>query len=62
MPDMVEATKIAVLNYLKSVFGKECNTLFTETQYLQELLKAVTRSISGNKSIKVAPEMQMGDD
>lgn len=55
--DMVEATKIAVLKYLKSVFGKECKTLFTQEQYLKELLQAVIASISGNKSIKVAPEM-----
>lgn len=56
--DMVEATKIAVLKYLKSVFGKECKTLFTEEKYLQELLKAVIDSISGKKSVKVAPEVQ----
>ena len=56
--DMVEATKIAVLKYLKSVFGEECRTLFTQEQYLQELLKAVLGSISGNKSVKVAPELQ----
>jgi V/A-type H+-transporting ATPase subunit E len=56
--DMVEATKISVLKYLKSVFGKECETLFTESQYLQELLKAVVDSISGKKSVKVAPEVQ----
>lgn len=55
--DMVEATKIAVLNYLKSVFGKECKTLFTQEQYLKELLQAVLSSIAGNKSVKVAPEM-----
>lgn len=56
--DMVEATKIAVLKYLKSVFGKECRTLFTQEQYLKELLKAVLGSISGKKSVKVAPEIQ----
>lgn len=56
--DMVEATKIAVLKYLKSVFGKECKTLFTEGKYAQELLKAVIDSISGKKSIKVSPEVQ----
>ena len=55
--DMVEATKIAVLKYLKSVFGKECQTLFKQEQYLKELLKAVLASVSGNKSVKVAPEM-----
>ena len=56
--DMVEATKISVLNYLKSVFGEECKSLFKQEQYLQELLKAVLASISGDKSVKVAPEMQ----
>jgi V/A-type H+-transporting ATPase subunit E len=55
--DMVEATKIAVLKYLKSVFGRECKTLFTQEQYLRELLRAVLASVSGNKSVKVAPEM-----
>lgn len=55
--DMVEATKISVLKYMKSVFGKECETLFTEGKYLQELLKAVIASISGEKSVKVAPEV-----
>lgn len=55
--DMVEATKIALLNYLKSVFGEECRSLFTEERYLKELLKAVLESISGNKSVKVSPEM-----
>lgn len=55
--DMVEATKIAVLKYLESVFGKECKTLFTQEQYLKELLEAVVGSISGNKSVKIAPEM-----
>jgi V/A-type H+-transporting ATPase subunit E len=55
--DMVEATKIAVLKYLKSVFGRECKTLFTQEEYLRELLRAVLASVSGNKSVKVAPEM-----
>ena len=56
--DMVEATKVAVLHHLKSVFGEECKTLFTKEQYLQELLKAVIESISGKKVVKVAPELQ----
>ncbi len=55
--DMVEATKIAVLKYMKSIFGNECKTLFTQEQYLKELLKAVLATISGNKSLTVAPEM-----
>ena len=55
--DMVEATKIAMLKYLKSVFGEECKNLFTQEQYLKELLNAVIKSISGNKSIEIAPEL-----
>uniref|UniRef100_UPI0025F55FF5 hypothetical protein n=1 Tax=uncultured Draconibacterium sp. TaxID=1573823 RepID=UPI0025F55FF5 len=56
--DMIEATKIAILKHLKSVFGKECKTLFSQEEYLKELLKVVIDSISGKKSIKVPPEMQ----
>lgn len=56
--DMIEATKIAILNHLKLVFGKECKTLFRQEEYLKELLKAVIDSISGKKSIKVPPELQ----
>lgn len=55
--DMVESTKIAVLKHLKQVFGEECKNLFTQEQYLKELLQAVVASISGNKSVEVAPEM-----
>lgn len=56
--DMVEATKIALLKHLKMVFGKECKTLFSQEEYLKELLKVVIDSISGKKSIKVPPELQ----
>ncbi|MCK3684528.1 hypothetical protein [Maribellus sp. YY47] len=56
--DMVEATKISLLNHLKKVFGKECKTLFRQEEYLKELLKVVIESISGKKSIKVPPELQ----
>lgn len=56
--DMIEATKIAILNHLKLVFGKECETLFQKEEYLKELLKIVIDSISGKKSIKVPPELQ----
>lgn len=55
--DMVEATKISMLKYLKAVFGKECKTLFNREQYLQELLKVVLDSVEGKKTVKVAPEM-----
>ncbi|QIA09093.1 hypothetical protein [Draconibacterium halophilum] len=55
--DMIEATKIALLNHLQMVFGKECKTLFEQEKYLKELLKVVIDSISGKKSIKVPPEL-----
>ena len=55
--DMVEATKISVFKYMKSVFGKECKTLFKQEEYLEQLLKAVIDSVSGKKSVKLAPEM-----
>lgn len=56
--DMVEATKIAILDYLKSVFGKECDNLFTQKQYLQELVNLVIESVPGNKTVNVSPELQ----
>ncbi|PCH66477.1 MAG: hypothetical protein COC06_01580 [Bacteroidales bacterium] len=56
--DMVEATKIAMLQYLKLVFREQCESLFTQKQYLQELTKAVVESISGNKIVAVPAEMQ----
>ncbi|WP_321288856.1 hypothetical protein [uncultured Sunxiuqinia sp.] len=58
--DMVEATKIAVLQNLKSVFGKECDTIFTQEQYLKELLTAVIGDISGNKEVKIPAETVKG--
>jgi len=56
--DMVEATKIAVLNHLQSVFGKECKTLFLREEYLKELLKVVVSTISGEKTVAVPPDLQ----
>ena len=56
--DMIEATKIAILKHLKVVFGNECKALFKQEDYLKELLKVVIDSISGKKTIKVAPELQ----
>ena len=55
--DMVEATKISILNHLKTVFGKQCDTLFRQEEYLKELLKVVIDSIPGKKSIKISPEL-----
>ncbi len=56
--DMVEATKIAMLDSLKLVFGKQCESLFTQKQYLQQLTKAVLESIPGNKTVNISQEMQ----
>ncbi|TKG92857.1 hypothetical protein EYV94_17955 [Puteibacter caeruleilacunae] len=56
--DMVEATKVSVLNYMKSVFGVQCDNLFRQEQYLQELLKVVVETISGNKTVKVPAELE----
>lgn len=51
--DMVEATKISVLELLQSIFGKQAESLFTQEQYLGELLKVVVESISGKKTVSV---------
>jgi len=52
--DMIEATRMAVLNYLKSVFTSQSEKLFTQEQYTKELLKAVIQAIPGDKTVKVA--------
>lgn len=53
--DMVEATKIAISNHLKNVFGKQCDSLFNKEDYLKELLKVVLNTIEGNKTVEVSP-------
>ncbi len=55
--DMVEATKIAMIDSLKSVFGEKCESLFTEKQYLKELVKVVVESISGEKTISIPKDL-----
>jgi len=55
--DMVEATKIAVSNQLKSAFGTHCETLITKDEYLKELLKVVLVKIEGNKTVEVPAEL-----
>jgi V/A-type H+-transporting ATPase subunit E len=55
--DVIEATKISILNKLKAAFGNQCEKLFTEEQYAKELLKAVIKSIEGDKKIEVAPDL-----
>lgn len=55
--DMVEATKIALLNHLKSIFGKQAEALFTQEKYLGELLKVVVDSVSGKKTVSVSQDI-----
>lgn len=54
--DMLEATKVAVLKYMESIFGDLSESLFTQEQYLQELTKAVVASIEGNKTVSIPAE------
>ncbi|TRX71964.1 hypothetical protein [Carboxylicivirga sp. M1479] len=58
--DMIEATKVAVLKYMESIFGKLSESLFTQDQYLEELTKAVVSSIEGNKNVSVPPATLKG--
>ncbi|MBU1013133.1 MAG: hypothetical protein KKG99_09000 [Bacteroidetes bacterium] len=53
--DMVEATKIAITKHLKVVFGKQCESLINQEEYLKELLKVVLETIPGNKTVEVSP-------
>ncbi len=54
--DVVEATRMAVLAYLKDVFRTQSEQLFTQDQYLKELLKAVVMAIPGDKTVTVPNE------
>jgi V/A-type H+-transporting ATPase subunit E len=51
--DMVEATKIAILDHLQLIFGNQAECLFSREQYLEELVKVVVESVSGNKTVSV---------
>jgi len=51
--DMLEATRTAVMDYLKSVFSDQCENLFTQKQYLEKLLKLILEAIPGNKTVEV---------
>jgi V/A-type H+-transporting ATPase subunit E len=55
--DMIEASKMAVLQYFKSVFGKQCDNLFTQKQYLEEILKVVVETIPGNKTVTLPAKL-----
>jgi len=58
--DMVEATRMSVLKYLKSVFAKQAEALFTQEQYTKELLKVVMEAIPGDKTVTVADDVLRG--
>ncbi len=51
--DMLVATRVAVLQYLKSVFGEQCESLFKQEQYFKELLMAAVDAILGDKKVSV---------
>jgi V/A-type H+/Na+-transporting ATPase subunit E len=55
--DLVEATKVAIINRLKGTFGKETEKLFTQEQYVAELLKVVLEAIPGKKQVEIAAPM-----
>ncbi len=58
--DMLEATKVAVLKYMESIFGNLSESLFTQEKYLEELTKAVVASIEGSKKVEVPAETLKG--
>jgi V/A-type H+/Na+-transporting ATPase subunit E len=51
--DVIEATKITILNKLKETFRKQGEHLLTQEEYLKELLKVVTQMLPGKKTIEV---------
>jgi V/A-type H+-transporting ATPase subunit E len=58
--DMVEATRLSVLQYLKSVFGKQTESLYNNEQYSKELLKVVMDAIPGDKTVTVPDDVLKG--
>lgn len=58
--DVVEATRMSILKYMKSVFRKESEALFTQERYTQELLKTVLDTIPGDKTVTVADDVLKG--
>lgn len=55
--DMIEATKIAITKHLKKIFGKQCESIITQEEYLKALLKVVIETIPGNKTVQVPPQL-----
>jgi len=52
--DVIEATKLAILDKLKQAFRKQSDALLTQEQYLQEILKIVAEILPGKKQAEVA--------
>ncbi|NBC83766.1 MAG: hypothetical protein GVY19_10335 [Bacteroidetes bacterium] len=55
--DVIEATKIAILEKLKETFRTHSDNLFTQEQYLKELLKVVADMLPGEKSVEVSKSL-----
>jgi V/A-type H+-transporting ATPase subunit E len=55
--DLIEATKISLIDHLKDAFGNECKQLFAQEEYLKVLLEKVLEQISGKKSVEVPSEL-----
>jgi V/A-type H+-transporting ATPase subunit E len=55
--DLIEATKISLIDHLKGAFGNECKQLFAQEEYLKVLLEKVLEQISGKKSVEVPSEL-----
>ena len=58
--DMVEATRMTILKYMKSVFKMQTGALFTQEQYSKELLKVLMEAIPGDKTVSVSDEVLRG--
>lgn len=61
--DIIEATKIEIIHKLKTIFKLQSNELFTQEQYLQELLKLVTQMMPESRNVQVPASLakQMQD-
>ncbi len=55
--DVIEATKITILDILKQTFRNQSDKLLTQEQYLQEIVKIVAEVLRGKKSVEVPPSL-----
>lgn len=54
--DLIGATEVASLKFLKSVFGTQCQKTFAETEYLKILVDAAVSQIKGNKTLQISAD------